>query len=96
MIQLPLANVSFTAIVDADMEELLQRKWTAYCNKMGVWYVVNTRLPRIRLHHWIAGFPRKGLVTDHINGNGLDNRRANLQHITQSENMLKANRKKRK
>jgi hypothetical protein len=41
----------------------------------------------VPLHHVVAGKPPEGLVTDHINRNKLDNRVANLRHITQSANV---------
>lgn len=41
----------------------------------------------VPLHHVIIGKPPTGLVTDHINRNKLDNRAANLRHITQSQNV---------
>ena len=39
----------------------------------------------IRMHRLVANTP-DGLETDHINGDKLDNRRANLRHATQSQN----------
>jgi len=44
----------------------------------------------ISSHHWVIGLPPQGFVTDHINGDGLGNRRANLRHVTQSDNMKAA------
>jgi hypothetical protein len=40
----------------------------------------------IMLHHAIMGIPEEGLMIDHINGNGLDNRRCNLRVVTNREN----------
>lgn len=39
------------------------------------------------LHHEIVGKPAKGCHIDHINLNGLDNRRCNLRHATHSQNL---------
>jgi len=46
------------------------------------------RLSQRKLHHAIMGTPAKGYVTDHINGNGLDNRKENLRFVTQLDDML--------
>lgn len=38
------------------------------------------------VHHLIMGKPPKGLETDHINGNPLDNRRSNLRFVDRATN----------
>jgi hypothetical protein len=40
----------------------------------------------LQLHHLIMGKPGVGMVTDHINHNGLDNRKENLREVTPSQN----------
>lgn len=43
---------------------------------------------RLALHHAILGYPLHGLVTDHIDGNGLNNCRSNLRLVDQRTNAL--------
>jgi hypothetical protein len=40
----------------------------------------------VYLHHAVVGFPCGGFVVDHINGDTLDNRRANLRFVTVRQN----------
>jgi hypothetical protein len=58
--------------------------------KTNTWYAsrcieAGGKRGRISLHRFILQ-PADGLVPDHINGNGLDNRRENLRAVTESEN----------
>lgn len=41
---------------------------------------------RVKMHHLIMGKPPKGLVTDHISRNRLDNQRTNLRFVPVSVN----------
>jgi hypothetical protein len=45
---------------------------------------------RIRAQEFILGRPPTGFVADHINGNKLDNRRANLRHVEHHKNLHNA------
>ena len=46
---------------------------------------VEMRRPRTKLHRFIMDCP-DDMVVDHINGDGLDNRKSNLRICTQAEN----------
>lgn len=67
------------------------KKFIWYVNKLG--YACNDTEPRKLMHSFIMDTP-KGSVTDHINGNKLDNRKANLRICTQSQNMANSVMKK--
>jgi len=45
------------------------------------------RRTSLYLHHVIMGKPQNGMVIDHINHNGLDNKKENLREVTRSQNM---------
>lgn len=86
-VQIPLSR-GYVALVDAaDADAVSAFKWSALVKPRTVYAYRNvyradgTRTTQ-SLHRFLAGFP----VTDHINGNGLDNRRANLREVTKSEN----------
>ncbi|MBN1358996.1 MAG: HNH endonuclease [Sedimentisphaerales bacterium] len=77
------------AIVDAeDYEWLSKYKWYASPSpRPGAFYARYTRGKfRMKLMHRVIMPPPKGKVVDHINGNGLDNRRCNLRFCTQAQN----------
>lgn len=82
------------ARVDAeDMERLSQHVWTAMGRRDGrVIAVRRERLPdgryrQIQMHREILGIgPEEPRMVDHINHDALDNRRANLRLVTNSEN----------
>ena len=82
---IPLTQGKF-AIVDAeDYEELSQYKWHA--TKAGrTCYAMRRKGEKlIRMHREIMGAP-KGLVCDHIDHNGLNNRKRNMRLCTQGQN----------
>lgn len=91
VIQVPLSRGLF-ALIDAADEHLLGgKKWSAggtpprlyaYRNE---W--IDGKKVRVYLHRRIAGTPPK-MATDHISGETLDCRRANLRICTQRENSL--------
>lgn len=71
------------AIIDAeDLRLADQYKWTF--SNFG-YPMAKSSGKMIRLHRFVTQAP-DGLVVDHINGNPLDNRKANLRVCTQKEN----------
>jgi hypothetical protein len=77
------------AIIDHDDRDLVsQYRWWAI-RRPGRTYVYGRAKPGdkpVYMHRLLLGFPA-GLVVDHINGNGLDNRRANLRACEQRANL---------
>ena len=79
---------------DADYSWLNQHKWYAAKYTNGKFYYAVRKSPRlgskqrtICMHRLILNAPN-GVEVDHINGNGLDNRRVNLRRCTCSENSM--------
>ena len=80
------------AIVDdTDYYDLSKHKWYAspsrntYYARRDIYR--NGTKKTIYMHAAILG-AKKGCVTDHINGNGLDNRRSNLRFATNSQSAV--------
>jgi len=95
---IPLTRGQF-AIVDAeDYSQLCQHKWclsrarrTCYTQRH---FKLNGRWTGVSMHRHLVTTP-PGMEIDHINHNGLDNRRCNLRVCTHSENMKNQRPKKR-
>ena len=76
------------AIVDAeDYEWLNQYKWSVQPSANAkTFYAKRTYCGRLVLMHREIMKPPRGMFVDHINGNGLDNRRCNLRICTPMQN----------
>ncbi len=84
------------AIVDAaDYPALAKYKWYAQGEpRSGRFYACRGHKGnRVAMHRQIMKPPR-GMVVDHINGNGLDNRRCNLRICTQLQNSQNTHRRR--
>lgn len=78
---------TFEVIIDADRyDEVMQSRWYVVAGRKTLYVKATAGKSSSYLHHLIIGKPSKGMVTDHINGNGLDNRACNLRHCTIAEN----------
>ena len=78
-------------IDDRDYEYLSSWKWCAHSPKPGKWYAVRSQTIgfmkriQIKMHRLILSAPN-GIHVDHINGNGLDNRRDNIRLCNNTQN----------
>lgn len=92
----PLTRNQF-AIVDAeDYPSVMEHKWYADKGryKNGKYRAQRTeKRHTIFLHHFIMGDPPEGYVTDHINGNPLDERKSNLRFCTRQQNIWNQSKK---
>jgi hypothetical protein len=87
-IKLTSGKVAF--IDDEDFERVSQYKWHAYRNGNS-WYaarsvVIDGRRRSQHLHSFLLNTP-KGMKTDHKNGDGLNNTRANIRISSHAQNM---------
>lgn len=70
-------------IDEEDVHLLDGRIWCVCKSKSGLKYV---RSQTLSLHRHILG-AKRGQIIDHINGDGLDNRRSNLRFCSHAQNM---------
>ena len=83
-------NGGFVALVDDDDEERVNEyNWNV--QRAGRTHYARTVIGRyiVSLHRYVVrAKPR--LIIDHINGDGLDNRKCNLRSVTVSQNQMNA------
>jgi hypothetical protein len=97
--RIPLTRGRFAIVDVGDYERLSKYKWFAAKNGRSI-YARRTVMPNdgrrsncnIKMHRQILDIP-EGKFVDHINHNGLDNRKANLRIVTKMQNNW--NRRKR-
>jgi len=94
-----LSRFKFAIVDKDDFERLKPYRWFSLWNRCGYYAVRNVRRCerrrlQIMMHREIVGAP-KGVLVDHINGNTLDNRKANLRLATASQNMYNTRRNKK-
>lgn len=94
---IPLTRGKVAIVDDIDYPELSKYKWqysilksTEYARR-GVF--VEGKTKTIRMHRQIMGVI-KGQEIDHLNRNGLDNRRENLRICTRAENVRNVRKRK--
>jgi hypothetical protein len=86
---IPLTQGRFALIDPEDFNKIKNYKWSLLDQKNGIFYATTNLLPdegrktTIRMHRLILETKK---MVDHINGDGLDNRKNNLRVCTRQEN----------
>lgn len=85
-----LTQGKFAKVDDEDFEELARYKWhysdygrTGYARRMNY-----KKRPYLLRMHCVLLCVAPPLMVDHINGDGLDNRKENLRVVSKSQNMM--------
>jgi hypothetical protein len=91
MKEISLSQGQFAIVDDVDFELVSQWKWYAHRRPCTFYAertpIVNGVKQKVWMHRLINGTP-DNMVTDHIDGNGLNNTRANLRSVDCRGNML--------
>lgn len=100
MKKIPMKTGKFALVDDQDYEFVSGYNWYEQkCGHSKDNSYAYARVPmtgaRVAMHRMILE-AQKGQQIDHINGDGLDNRRANLRFATQSQNLASARNHKNK
>ncbi len=83
--RIPLGHGLFATVDAADYEELSKYKWYASRPGRKIYAICATEGRLVYMHRMIMQ-ARPGYVVDHIDGNGLNNRRCNLRVCTPLQN----------
>ena len=93
MKKIPLTRGLFATVDDDDYDALMKQKWRAVASNHTFYALGSTSRkdsPEYRQHalfmHRVVNKTPEGFYTDHINGDGLDNRKCNLRTCSPQEN----------
>jgi AP2 domain/HNH endonuclease len=90
---IPLSQRLFSMVDDDMFETLGQMRW--YAQKDGRTFYARGYVGenKVWLHHLVLN-PEDGTEIDHVDGNGLNNQRANLARVTHAQNTRKSRTRK--
>ena len=90
MKSIALSQGQYALVDDEDFPSLSKHKWFAHRDGHTYYALRNINIGKnksttIRMHRIILNTP-DGMHTDHINGDGIDNRKGNLRICTKQQN----------
>lgn len=85
MKQIPVKGGLFALVDDEDFERLSKMKWYLNSKRYAISKVKGVS---ILMHRYILDLNLASLEVDHVNGDGLDNRKANLRICTHAQNLM--------
>lgn len=92
---IPLTQGKFAIVDTEDFDWLMERKWHVQTNKWNSYAMACIKGSKVKIPmHRLVLQATGEYVVDHINGNGLDNRRCNLRLATASTNAQNSRKQK--
>ena len=83
-----LSNGETVVVDDADRDLVMAYRWWPAKKRRTTYAYTQVGRKTIYMHRLIMGEP-EGLVVDHVDDNGLNNRRSNLRVATHAQNMAR-------
>lgn len=96
MKQIPVGRGMVALVDNEDYERLSKFRWLAYRARSRytkVWHVRLCGHDKQTYMHRMIVTPPEGMIIDHINRDGLDNRKCNLRFCTHWQNSLNASKR---
>ena len=92
---IPLSRSKVALVDDSDAERIARHHWYLVTRGDDLWYAETTivrchmtpRYVKVMMHRYVLAAPA-GFHIDHVNRDGLDNRRINLRPATPSQNQM--------
>lgn len=94
MKKIKLTRGKFALVDDEDFKTLNKVKWYASPNYNTFYAARSEGAKKLFIHREVMNTP-KGMMTDHIDGNGLNNQKSNLRICTSSQNQMNSTRRKK-
>jgi len=97
MKRIELTRGQHAIVDDEDYEKLSEYKWHALKQPNTYYAARNKKINGKKVTIWmhrVINKTKDGMITDHVNGNGIDNRRENLRSATHQDNMINCARHK--